>query len=166
VFLAPTGEIDDESGLTIADYKHGTTRYTGTELRFDVALHRNLWFLSGLDYVNAELTDSGTPLPRIPPLRGRVGLEANYKGLRVAPEVIMARDQDRVFTEETRTAGYTIFNINASYSFTTGPHVAQTISVSTFNLGDRLYRNHLSFIKEFAPEIGRGVRVNYSLRFF
>jgi iron complex outermembrane receptor protein len=166
VFLAPTGDIDDESGLAIAEYKHGTTRYTGTELRFDVGLHRNFWFLSGLDYVNAKLTDSSTPLPRIPPLRGRVGFEASYKGLRVAPEVVMAKDQDHVFTNETRTAGYTVFNINASYSFTTGPHTAQTISLSTFNLGDRLYRNHLSFIKDFAPEIGRGVRINYSLRFF
>jgi iron complex outermembrane receptor protein len=166
VFLAPTGDTDDESGLMIAEYKHGTTRYRGTELRFDAGLHPNLWLLTGLDYVNAELTDSKTPLPRIPPLRGRIGLEANYKGLRVAPEVVMVKDQDRVFINETRTAGYTIFNINASYSFTTGPHTAQTISVSTFNLGDRLYRNHLSFIKEFAPEIGRGVRINYSLRFF
>jgi len=34
------------------------------------------------------------------------------------------------------------------------------------NLGDRLYRNHLSFIKDFAPEIGRGVRLTYTLRFF
>jgi iron complex outermembrane recepter protein len=56
--------------------------------------------------------------------------------------------------------------VSASYSFATGPRTAQTISVTTFNLGDRLYRNHLSFIKEFAPEIGRGVRVNYTLRFF
>jgi iron complex outermembrane receptor protein len=38
--------------------------------------------------------------------------------------------------------------------------------VEAFNLGDRLYRNHLSFIKELAPEIGRGVRFGYTLRFF
>ena len=31
---------------------------------------------------------------------------------------------------------------------------------------DRLYRNHLSFIKEFAPEIGRGVRFTYTVRFY
>jgi hypothetical protein len=37
---------------------------------------------------------------------------------------------------------------------------------SAFNLGDRLYRNNLSFIKDFAPEIGRGVRLTYTLRFF
>ncbi|MGH9804796.1 MAG: hypothetical protein ACRD4D_06465 [Candidatus Acidiferrales bacterium] len=40
------------------------------------------------------------------------------------------------------------------------------ISASLFNLGDRLYRNHLSFIKDVAPEIGRGVRAGYTVRFF
>jgi iron complex outermembrane receptor protein len=35
-----------------------------------------------------------------------------------------------------------------------------------FNLGDRLYRNHVSFLKDLVPEIGRGVRLTYSMRFF
>jgi iron complex outermembrane recepter protein len=165
IFLAPTGETDEESGLLIANYAQGTTRYTGVEAKFDAGLHRNIWLLSQLDYVNAKLTDTDIPLPRIPPLRGRVGFEVNYKGFRFNPEAVMAKDQDRVFTAETRTAGYTVFNVNASYTFAQ-QHLAQTISVSGFNLGDRLYRNHLSFIKEFAPEIGRGVRLTYSLRFF
>ena len=165
IFLAPTGETDEESGLLVANYSQGTTRYTGAEARFDVGLQHYLWLLSELDYVNAELKDSGTPLPRIPPLRGRIGLEATYKGFRFAPEVIMSRDQDRIFPTETRTAGYTTFNANASYTFA-DQHLAHTVSVTAFNLGDVLYRNHLSFIKDFAPEIGRGVRVAYTMRFF
>jgi iron complex outermembrane recepter protein len=162
IFLAPTGDVED--GLIVANYAQQTSRYTGTEARLDLGLRQNLWFLSGVDYVNAELKD-GTPLPRIPPLRGRLGLEATYKNLRFNPEAIVAKDQDRFFPTETRTAGYTTFNVNASYIFPTQHH-AQIISVSAFNLGDRLYRNHLSFIKEFAPEIGRGVRLTYTLRFF
>ncbi len=53
----------------------------------------------------------------------------------------------------------------ASYTIT-GKHVMQTFSVNTFNLGDRLYRNHLSFIKDFAPEMGRGVRFGYTMQLF
>lgn len=165
IFLAPTGETDPESGLLVANYSQGTSRYTGAEAKFDVGLHRNVWLLSELDYVNAKLTDTNTPLPRIPPLRGRVGFEANYNGFRLNPEAVMSKDQDRLFPTETRTAGYAVFNVNASYTFAE-QHLAQTISVTGFNLGDRLYRNHLSFIKDFAPEIGRGVRLTYSLRFF
>jgi iron complex outermembrane receptor protein len=162
VFLAPTGDIED--GLPVAEYAQGDSRFTGTELRFDVGLTKSVWLLSSLDYVNAELKD-GPPLPRIPPLRGRVGFEAFAKGFRINPEVVMARDQDRIFTTEERTAGYATVNLNASYTYTRKHH-AHIFSVNAFNLNDKLYRNHLSFIKEFAPEIGRGVRVVYTLRFF
>jgi iron complex outermembrane receptor protein len=77
----------------------------------------------------------------------------------------MAKDQDRVFMTETRTAGYTVFNINASYT-KAQQHMAHIFGIDAFNLGDRLYRNHLSFIKDRAPEIGRGVRFTYTVRFF
>ena len=45
-----------------------------------------------------------------------------------------------------------------------GPGSARPI-VRGFD-GDRLYRNHSSFIKDLAPELGRGVRVTYMVRFF
>jgi iron complex outermembrane recepter protein len=165
IFLAPTGAVDEESGLVIANYTQGTSRYTGTEGKLDLLLHQNIWFRSEFDYVNAKLTATNTPLPRIPPLRGRIGFEATYKGFRFFPEAVMSNDQDLVFPTETRTAGYTVFNATGSYTFAQ-QHVAQIISVTGFNLGDRLYRNNLSFIKEFAPEIGRGVRLSYTVRFF
>ncbi|MEP7271416.1 MAG: TonB-dependent receptor [Acidobacteriota bacterium] len=163
IFLAPTG--DEEEGLPVAVYEQGTSRYTGIEAKFDVALHSSLWLRTGLDYVNAELKETGTPIPRIPPLRGRVGLEAVFKSFRISPELILARDQGRVFPLETRTAGYATFGLSGSYTYAK-QHVAHVISVNGFNLGDRLYRNHLSFIKDFAPEIGRGLRLAYTIRFF
>jgi iron complex outermembrane receptor protein len=158
-----TGEIDE--GLFVARYSQADTWYLGTEVGLDVALHRQLWFQTSLDYVDAELKDAGTGLPRIPPLRGRIGFDARYNGLSVRPEVVMARDQNKIFSTETRTAGYTVFNVNASYTIAR-THSAHVFSVEAFNLGDRLYRNHLSFIKEFAPEIGRGARFSYTMRFF
>ncbi|MBC8030068.1 MAG: TonB-dependent receptor [Pyrinomonadaceae bacterium] len=163
VFLAPTGAIQDD--LIEAEYRQATTRYAGTEARFDAQLHPTLWLNLGADYVNAELTSTGTPLPRIPPLRGRVGLEIRYKGLLLNPEVVMAKDQNRLFPTETRTAGYATFGLSGSYLIAR-QHAAHIISFNAFNLGDSLYRNHLSFIKEFAPEMGRGLRVTYTLRFF
>lgn len=162
VFLAPTGE--EEDGLMVANYSQADSRFAGTELDFNVRLHRLLWFNSGLDYVDAEL-ENGTPLPRIPPLRGRIGFDFAYKGLSIRPEAMMVKDQDETFITETRTAGYTVFNVVGSYSLVR-EHYAQIFSVNAFNLGDRLYRNHLSFLKDVAPEIGRGVRFTYTIRFF
>jgi iron complex outermembrane receptor protein len=163
VFLAPTGDIQD--GLTVAEYDQETARFAGVEARFERELHPIVWLTSGLDYVNAKLTADNTPLPRIPPLRGRVGLEIRYKGLLLNPEIVMANHQERLFRNETRTAGYAVANISGSYLIAR-QHVAHIISFNFFNMGDRLYRNHLSFIKKFAPEMGRGLRVTYTLRFF
>jgi iron complex outermembrane receptor protein len=162
IFLAPTGDFDD--GLPVANYTAGDSRFVGTEGRLDVGLTRSIWLLSSIDYVNAELK-TGTPLPRIPPLRGRVGFEAFYKGFRFNPEVIVAQEQNRLFTLETRTPGYKTVNLTASYTIAR-QHAAQTISFNAFNLNNELYFNHLSFIKGFAPEIGRGARLVYTIRFF
>lgn len=164
VFLAPTDEIDKDSGFFIADYLQANSRFLGTELSLDVTANKYLNVLFGFDYVNAELTD-GTPLPRISPMRGRIGLDFHYKNFSVKPEFVAVGDQDRVFINETPTAGYGTFNVSGNYVISR-KHYANIFSVNAFNLNNRLYYNHISFIKDISPEIGRGVRLSYTLRFF
>jgi iron complex outermembrane receptor protein len=163
VYLAPTDEFVD--GLVEADFSQDDTRFMGTELKLDVGMHENLWLNLAMDAVNAELTGTGASLPRIPPLRGKAGLDFRYEGLSVKPEVVMAAARNDVFATETATAGYTVFNLKAAYTVPQ-QHFAHHFSVDFFNLGDRLYRNHVSFIKDLAPEIGRGVRFGYAVKFF
>jgi len=163
IFLAPTGEIED--GLAVADYTQGNSRFRGGELALDLGVHSNFWLNLGVDAVDARLTDTDTPLPRIPPVRGRIGCELRYEGLSIKPELVLAAAQEDVFTLETPTDGYILFNLRATYNITR-QHAIHQISANLFNLGNELYRNHSSFIKDLAPEIGRGVRVNYTVRFF
>ena len=49
-------------------------------------------------------------------------------------------------------------------TFTTGSS-AHTFTLRLDNAGDRLYRNHLSFIKEQAAEPGRSLKLVYRVRF-
>ena len=163
VFLAPTGAIVD--GLLAARYLQQDSRFLGSEAGIDFKLHSKVRMNLGMDYVDAQLTPSGAPLPRIPPLRGRVGFVLQHKNLYVKPELVLASDQDQHFSTETRTAGYTLINVKASYTVSHA-NLAHIFAVNAFNLGNRLYRNHLSFIKNLAPEIGRGIRFTYSVRFF
>ena len=86
-------------------------------------------------------------------------------GVSVRPEAQLTRDQDKLAAFETRTPGYAVFNLKASYSIVQ-QHAIHMISGNFFNMGDRLYRNHVSFVKDVAPEIGRGVSFGYSVRFF
>ena len=164
VFLAPTGVIDAGSGFPIAKYLQADSRFTGTELSLDVTANKYFNVLTGFDYVNAELKD-GRALPRIAPLRGRIGLDVHYNNFSVKPEFVAVGDQNRVFENETPTAGYGVFNVGGSYIIPS-KHFAHIFTVNAYNLGNRLYYNHISFIKDISPEIGRGVRFGYTVRFF
>jgi iron complex outermembrane receptor protein len=163
VFFQSTGAT--ESGLPVAEYGQADARFLGAESRVEVALADSFWLLLGVDAIDANLTDSRQNLPRIPPVRGRIGFDYHFKGLGVRPELVLANRQWQVSPTETPTAGYALLNLNASYNWTT-KHVMHTISANSFNLGDRLYRNHLSFIKAYAPELGRGIRFTYTLNWF
>lgn len=163
VYFQPTGEED--RGYPVAEYQQANARFTGAEARVEAALHSSLWLLLGFDAVDANLTSSRMNLPRIPPTRGRVGFDYRYKGLSVRPELVLANRQWQIAPIETPTAGYAVMNINASYTWAS-QHLMHTISANSFNLGDRLYRNHLSFIKAYAPEIGRSIRFNYTVNWF
>ncbi len=163
VFLAPTGHIED--GLIEANYDQAGARYLGAEARVDVRLRSDFWLNLGFDAVDAQLRETRTPLPRIPPVRGRIGLDWRRGGFNVRPELSLVNRQWQIFPTETATAGYAVVNLLSSYTVA-GPHVTHMFGVNVFNVNDKLYRNHLSFIKEFAPEIGRGVRFSYTLNFY
>jgi iron complex outermembrane receptor protein len=163
IYLAPTGNIED--GLIEAEYLQHDSRFLGGEARLDLGVHPNFWINLGADTVQARLTSSGDFLPRIPPVRGHVGFDARYKGLSLRPELVLASAQNKIFPTETPTAGFGVVNLIASYTVARA-HQIHLFSVSLYNAGDNLYRNHLSFIKEFAPEIGRGIRVSYTVQFF
>src|SRR2546421_554255 len=164
VFTAFTGQTDKASELPIIRYEQGTSHFAGTESSIEARLLPSLWVNGKFDYVRAELTEINKPLPRIPPLRASVGLDWRYTALDVRPEVVLVSKQTRLFDNETPTAGYGIINVNGSYTFVTR-RVAHIISLSGSNLTDKPYRNHLSFLKAIAPEMGRSLRLSYMLRF-
>lgn len=170
VFLAPQdedddGEIDFEHGLPVARYEQANASYFGAELSAEANFNKYLGAFVNLDMVRAKLINEDIDLPRIPPARARVGLDLKYEGLSVRPEAVFVGDQEKIFPLETRTAGYTLFNVSGSYIIGRS-HYAHIFTFNAHNLTDKLYRNHLSFIKELVPEPGRGIRFGYTIRFF
>jgi iron complex outermembrane recepter protein len=162
VFLAATG--NQRENLTEAAFVQNDALYSGFEGGFDAQLRPAIWFSAGADYVWAELRETKTPLPRIPPLRGRAGFDFLYRGITIKPEVVIADAQHRLYSNETRTPGYTTFNLRMSYTIIRA-NASHHIALNGFNLANRFYLNHLSFIKDTAPEARRGVKVTYSVRF-
>ena len=163
IFGDLTNEIVDN--LRILNIEQGDSRFVGFDARGSVRLGGRVWATLGLGYVNATLTTTGEPLPRIPPLRGTLSLEVPLGQFSISPELLFAGRQDRIFRDETETGSYSLFNVDASYIWPR-QHLAHVLSFTGYNLTNALYRNHTSFIKDLAPEMGRGIRVAYSLKFF
>ena len=172
IYLAPQDAdgnnlIDVEDGLPVAAYFQNDSRFTGFDLTADFDITNYLGAFVNADIVSARLKDIDVSVPRIQPARLRVGLDFRYKGLSIRPEALFAsrRDADDVFTLETPTAGYGLFNINGSYVYAKEKY-AHIFTFGTTNLGDKLYRNHQNFIKDILPEQGRNFRASYTIRFF
>jgi len=163
VYLAPTGEFVE--GLIKGLYRQADSRYMGAEARVDAELRRDVWLKLGFDTVDAELRRPRLALPRIPPTRGRVGLEVRWRDFSFRPQLLVAAPQAQLYLHETRTPGYARLNFSLGY-IRAQTHWLHSFSAELFNATDRLYRNHVSLIKDFAPEMGRGIRFNYMVRFF
>ena len=157
------GEHADEE-FAIVEFLGADTVLQGLEGHADLQLTGSLTGELGFDYVRASLKNTGDPLPRIPPFRVRGGLRYRANAFQAGAEVIATAAQNRVSGAETTTAGYTLLKLFMSYSFQAGDAV-NTITARVDNVGDTLYRNHLSLIKDVVPEAGRNLKVIYSVRF-
>ena len=163
IFPFQTGEVDEE-GFTVVNFRSADSRFVGFEAHVDAGLTRDFWLVLGGDAVRAELRSDGSPLPRIPPRRLWAGLRFEHGPFHFEGEVRNVGAQSRVYGAETPTDGYTLVNFHGSYQVTTGRTV-HTVTVRLDNLGDEVYRNHLSYIKDRAPEVGRSLKLVYGVRF-
>jgi iron complex outermembrane receptor protein len=162
IFPFQTGEVEDD--LPVIHFISADSELRGLEAHVDVGLTPNLWLILGGDTVRGEVRDGGGPLPRIPPYRLWGGLRYETNGFHLEGEVKNVGEQTRVYGAETPTDGYTTVNLHGSYQLITGSTV-HTFTVRLDNATDELYRNHLSYIKDLTPEMGRSLKVVYGLRF-
>jgi iron complex outermembrane receptor protein len=135
----------------------------GVEAHADVQITPRLALEAGVDYVRGTLTTDDSALPRMPPLRGRLGLRYQHNAFQAGAEVTLAAAQRRVAGAETPTEGYQLLRVFTSYSF--GEMVTSTITARLDNATNTLYRNHLSLIKDLVPEPGISARLLYSVGF-
>jgi iron complex outermembrane receptor protein len=184
IFRSPLDEDDFEARFADADHDdhddddHGdghdelpfieflgrNANLQGFEAHADIDVVRGVHLEFGFDSVRGTLRDTGDALPRIPPVRLISGLRYHRNALQAGAQVISTAAQNRVFDIETPTESFNLVRLFGAYSFQAGGAL-NTLTVRLDNATDRLYRNHLSFIKDLVPERGRNFRVVYSARF-
>jgi len=155
---------DDHDEFPFVEFVGRDSVLMGLEAHLDVKLSSVLTLESTFDWVTGELADTGDPLPRIPPRRLTTGLKYQKNAFQVGGSVTAVSEQDRVHGAETATAGYATARFFGSYSFNHGG-VLSTITARLDNATDKLYRNHLNFLKNVLPEAGRSFKLVYTLGF-
>ncbi len=158
IFLDLTGEAFESQQL--ATYLARDARFSGIEgeVSFNVMEGENSSLALGFfgDMVNAEF-DSGGYVPRIP--ASKVGAELRWFGddWSVHLHVTRVQEQEDVAELEVPTDGYTSLSFYADYHWDVGGDRSLEVFLRGENLLDEEIRSHVSFLKDFAPEPGRGV---------
>lgn len=155
---------DPEGDFPIVENVAADSVLQGFEAHGDVRLSSAFTAEFAADYVRGTVTSSGEFLPRMPPFRTRVGLRYQRNAFQAGGEVLGVARQARVSGLETPTDGYGLVKLYASYSVQSGVWL-HTITARVDNVGDELYRSHLSLIKDLTPEMGRNFKLLYGVKF-
>jgi iron complex outermembrane receptor protein len=160
VALIPNGEEEDE--LPVFEFEARDAVFKGFEAQADADLFTIAGFdvsaRAQLDYVRANFKDGGGDVPRIPPLRSILGLEATSSHVDLRGEVEIAAEQERLAANELPTEGYTLVNLAATWR-PGGEGHGLSVQLRADNITDEEARLHTSFLKDVAPLPGRSFKV-------
>lgn len=166
IYLADTGE--EIEGFEVLQFTQGDAEFKGFELHGHLEIlhgsrsHLHLGF--SYDQVDAEFCDTGQPLPRIPPRRGRLALIYMAERWDARIEGWWVDDQLEVAEHETPTPGYEMLNASVGYKIFSG-RVVHEFLLRGRNLSNEVAYNHVSFLKYQAPLPGRDVSLVYRVLF-
>ena len=153
---------DTIQNFPVRQFAATDARLVGFEASVSAEVLPRIALRASTDYVNAEDTRRHEPLPFTPPLRGL--LRATYAdgGRTGSIEWRGAAKQSQLGEGDTPTSGYGILNAGFGVRVVRG-RVVSNVSVHCDNVFNRVYRDHLSVIKDFIPQPGRGFRIAYEV---
>ncbi|MCJ2186392.1 TonB-dependent receptor [Novosphingobium beihaiensis] len=162
----PTGEVIEE--FPVYQYIQAPARFRGVEAEGALTFLRwssggSLKADTGVDYTHARLVGIG-PVPRIPPLRVRGGLEFDSSNLDLRGEVEWNDHQKRVADNENPTRAFTLVNLSATWR-PMGDQSPVSLILAADNLLNAKGRLAASETRDFVPIAGRDVRLTAKLSF-
>lgn len=171
IYDQATGTTLDFTGagdvLDVYQFVQRDALFYGAELETLWHLHQGdrhtLDLKLGADYTVAQ-DDDGNPLPRIPPLKGVIGLAWTVGPWSAGTDWQLVARQDRTAANETDTAGYTLLSAYVNRRFVYNRFVYD-VFVRGSNLTDEDARLHSSFLKDIAPLPGHSVTLGLRASF-
>lgn len=157
---------DDETLPELAFVQRDVNFY-GVEIETVWHLHAGERHALDLE-IDADATvaeeDSGDPLPRIPPYKGRVGVVWESDRWSLGADCRIVAAQTRNAPGETETDGYTLLSVYATRRFTVDGKRGELFMRGS-NLANEEARLHTSFTKDYAPLAGRSLTLGLQTAF-
>ncbi len=116
------------------------------------------------DYVRGRFSN-GSDIPRMPPLRYGVQLSWESSDWTTQLRMTRAEKQQNPGLNETETDGYWLLNLSANYRLGIAEYADMLLFVKANNLLDQDIRQSVSYLRNSAPEAGRGVEMGLRIEF-
>jgi len=116
------------------------------------------------DYTRGQFVNGGD-VPRMPPLRYGLQLDYNKDRLSSYLRLTRADDQTHVGEFETSIAGYYLLNVGVNYQLKAYQDAKLMVFAKGNNLLNENIRNATSYLRNFAPEAGRGAEIGFRLSY-
>jgi iron complex outermembrane receptor protein len=166
LFEQPTGA--EEDGLVVYQYTQRDADFYGAEVETIFHVHETsahtLDFRIAADTVRGEIRDANENLPRVTPRRLTVALDYRGGAFSAGLDSQFVDRARHLAPNETGTDGYTLLGASLGYHFDVG-RFACDLFVRGNNLADEDARNHVSFLKDVAPQPGRNVTLGLRVSF-
>lgn len=154
--------------LPVVQNRQADAIFKGFESKLVFPLMENPYGLVDLtlfgDYTRGEFVNGGD-VPRMPPLRYGVQLDYSKKEWSANLRLTRAEAQDHAGTDESTTPAYLLLNIGGQYQTRAFGKADLSVFAKATNLLNENIRNSTSYLRNYAPEPGRGaelgVRVSY-----
>ena len=165
IYYAPTGEMDPRLGrYPVYRAEQSDVLLTGFDGRVQWEARRG-WVLDATaSYVRGR-RDAGADdvdLPAMPPLHGALSLRRDGARIFAGLGVEGAAAQNRVSEFEQRTPAYALINATGGLRWESFGRL-NTLTLRVDNMLDTSWRDHLSRIRQVAPQPGRNIQLLYRL---
>jgi len=173
IYAQYTGETygqDVGEALPILQIEQANAIFKGFEANVMFPLMENRYGLLDLtlfgDYTRGQLLNAGNGnVPFMPPLR--YGLQLDYAKDQWSTyfRVTRGEAQDYAAENETDTPGWVLMNVGVQYEAKSYADSKLLFYLKGNNLLDQNIRNSTSYLKNFAPEPGRGVQLGFQISY-
>lgn len=117
------------------------------------------------DYTNGTFVATGAAVPRMPPLRFGLQWDYTHKDWSANLRFTRAQAQEHPGANDTTTAGYFLLTTGAEYKIRDYHDSQIMLFVKGNNLLNENIRNSVSYLRNFAPEPGRGAQIGIHITY-